>query len=364
MAPPKAPRKGHTLPAAARGFPCFYRRQRLPRIITADPWAFLRHLGKRRLRDSARKVTAFLDQAHDFYSAATDARLSSRPLLYYYAFLNLAKVLLLHSNVPLPPALRHGISDPRANNKARLHFKTQEVELSRAAHDHSQLFPELVKALAIDPSCPQSGIFKVLDLLAQVPAVHRTYCAVVENEPTFCPVKHFTVWRDQANVWAVLEINRNDRDVDKSYRAATAHGTFSKEFHQVTSQTHESRCYESRPVQFQGRGRAIDAAIAKLAVRARACGVWALLARQGYLHYLNARPRETWLPQFCSAYAAMFYLGSITRYRPYDFDKMTDRYGWLVSEFLDIQPIQMLYLLSSYTVGTEVVVPYAKITAL
>lgn len=313
---------------------------------------------------STRKATAFLDQAHDFYSAAANARLSSRPLLYYYAFLNLAKVLLLHRNVSLPPAPRHGISDPRANTKTRLHFKTQEVTLSGAARDHSEVFPELVNALAIDPSCPQSGTFKVLDLFAQIPAIHRTYCTVVEDEPTFCPVKHFAVLRDQQQVWAVLQIARNDRDVDRSYRGATAHASFGQEFQQVTSQNDHLRCYESGPVAFQGRGRAIDVAIQQLAPRVRACGVWALLTRDGYLHYLNARPRETWLPQFCSAYAAMFYLGSITRYKPYDFDKITDRYGWIVSEFLDTQPAQMLYLLASYLAGTEVVVPYAKLTAL
>jgi hypothetical protein len=56
----------------------------------------------------------------------------------------------------------------------------------------------------------------------------------------------------------------------------------------------------------------------------------------------------------------MFYLGSLTRYKPYDFDKIvTHEYAWLVGEFLNTQPIQFLYGLASTLDGIEVVQPYA-----
>ncbi len=54
----------------------------------------------------------------------------------------------------------------------------------------------------------------------------------------------------------------------------------------------------------------------------------------------------------------MFYLGSITRYKPYDFDKIiTQRYSWLIGEFLSTQPMQFLYALASHLDGVEVVRP-------
>ena len=58
----------------------------------------------------------------------------------------------------------------------------------------------------------------------------------------------------------------------------------------------------------------------------------------------------------------MFYLGSITRYRPYDFDRyLAGRSGHLLSEFLATQPNQFIYLLASELAGNQVVVPFSAI---
>lgn len=57
----------------------------------------------------------------------------------------------------------------------------------------------------------------------------------------------------------------------------------------------------------------------------------------------------------------MFYLGSITRYHPYLFDKIfSDKEQWLMSEFLTTQPKQFLYLSTAKFLGVDVSKAYSS----
>ena len=90
-------------------------------------------------------------------------------------------------------------------------------------------------------------------------------------------------------------------------------------------------------------------------------GIWSVLTANGYRHYLGAVPQRYRLPQLATIYAVMFYLGSVTRYRPYDYETILGgRYAWLVEEFLATQPTQFLYLLASHLTGVDVVQPMAS----
>jgi len=110
-----ASRVGKTVDRRTSGFPLFFARRK-ERIITADPWALLEHLAVNRLTGARRKeALAFIEQAFDFYGAAVNPQLGSKPLLYYYSFLNAVKAGLLLRQVSMPPKVVHGIHDPRAN---------------------------------------------------------------------------------------------------------------------------------------------------------------------------------------------------------------------------------------------------------
>ena len=91
-------------------------------------------------------------------------RLASRPLLYYYSFLNLAKVLLLHSGKALPNVLRHGISDPKANTATTVSFSNQEVDVQGLAADNSLVFPMLFDLLTTTTGQAIAGKYKIEDL--------------------------------------------------------------------------------------------------------------------------------------------------------------------------------------------------------
>ncbi|MCA1572910.1 MAG: YaaC family protein [Chloroflexi bacterium] len=182
---PRKPWKGKPVTNAPPGFP-LYAASRAPRVLTSDPWAYMKHVATDRL-PKAREVEAlaFVDQALEFFQAADNPQIGSRPLLYYYSFLNLAKLALLIRGFDLPPAPKHGISDPRANIRTRLRLSGQTIRWEKGAHDHSQIFPEFVVMLG--GSVKRAGGHKVIHLLAQIPGIHRTYCQARRKARTSCP---------------------------------------------------------------------------------------------------------------------------------------------------------------------------------
>ncbi|RAR64676.1 YaaC-like protein [Onishia taeanensis] len=89
-------------------------------------------------------------------------------------------------------------------------------------------------------------------------------------------------------------------------------------------------------------------------------GVWYFIGSGGYTMYLSTCPDNRY-SQESIIYMMMFYLGSITRYHPYMFDKIfSDKEQWLMSEFLSTQPKQFLYLATANVLGQSVLKAYAS----
>ena len=79
-----------------------------------------------------------------------------------------------------------------------------------------------------------------------------------------------------------------------------------------------------------------------------------LVLPRGYLRYVMFE-RENVLPQPAVLYAIMFYLGSIVRYRPYDFDKLVQKkHRWVIDEFLQIAPKQYVILMINELTQSEI----------
>jgi hypothetical protein len=360
MPRPPAPRQGRPLRTAANGFPGFIRGKRQPKVIAKDIWGCIWEVvefrGQRIAKERIRQARSYLEQALDFYVTAENPQLASRPLLYYYSFLNLAKVFLLDRAVSFPPQVTHGIRDPRTNVRERLRFEGQRVSIEPRANDRSRVFPEFASQLGGLPA--RRSEFRIVDLLAQVPAIHRVYTQVVDRASRFVPVERFEPLTDGRRVWTRCIIGRRDRDVALALAAVGRRRAFRRIFRNVRADASAEVWFETTPD--PGRRRGVDRALGRQASRIRELGVWSLLTDRGYRYYLGDFAPGERLPQLASIYAIMFYLGSITRYKPYDFDRIVEgRYGWLVSEFLATQPQQFLYLLASTMAGVDVVRPWA-----
>ena len=297
-----------------------------------------------------------LEQAFDFFEAAQNPNISSKPLLFYYSFLNLAKVTLLIQGIPLPAKLSHGISEVEINRNTRTQTRHHKVRVPGIAHNHSQLFPEFLKILGGNASSHPE--VRIIHLLAQIPAIHRTYVTVTRRSPNFLPVHHVRVLTERGRVWARFALRRGDRDVQIVLPRLKADSDFSPILTQVRATDPEEYWFETDDV--RGARRGMDRGIARLAASIRRLGLATILTRQGYKLYLHQADDYEPMPQLAAIYALFFYLGSITRYHPHLFDRIFDGgYAWLVGEFVSTCPKQFVFTLASELAEVDVVMPGA-----
>lgn len=330
---------------------------RKPSVVTADPWSFLRHLATTTLpHGKEKRALAYLDQARDFFEAAGTPRLGSKPLLYYYAFLNLAKVALVIRGVSLPQKIQHGISDPRANSKQQIRFSGQSVQWGGRAQDHSQLFPELLAVL--HGQAIPAGLRSIKSLLRQIPTIHRTFCLVTEERNGFLPLHDVSLRHSGGQIWARISIRRSDAEMDNNLDRVSRRQAFRRLLTRVRSDTDNEVWFETQAV--KGAKRGIDNGIRELSKQLAPLGLSTILTGQGYRLYLTDIAPSQRLPQLAAVYAVMFYLGSITRYRPHDFERIVHGgESWIVGEFFSTQPNQVLHILCSILAGRAVHRPYA-----
>lgn len=338
------------------GFPLFADGRRSI-IVTSDPWSLLRHLAARKLPARQEAIAlAYIDQAVDFFEAARNPQLGSKPLLYYYSFLNVVKAALLIHGVALPPKNQHGISDPRANQRTRLRFAGQTVRWNGRAADHSAIFPELLHFLA-GGAVPE-GSARVTDLLAQVPSIHKTFCQVEDCAPSFLPIASVGLLHRDGRVWCRLAFRTSDARSDRLLERARSRRAFSSLLSQVHSGNDQEYWFETDTV--PGSRRGLDNGLRLLASRMRHAGIYCALTNTGYKYYITTIEPRRRLPQLAAVFATVFYLASITRYKPYDFDKiLAGGYSWVIGEFLNGQPTQFIYTIASHLAGTAVVRPFA-----
>jgi hypothetical protein len=350
-APFPAARDGELVHIETSGFPLYFSRRKA-RAITADPLTLIEHVARTRLSADLRTDgLAYVEQAADFVEAARNPMSGSKPLLYYYTFLNLLKVLLHIRNVDIPPAARHGIADPRANFRERFRIDGQRIQISGEAHDHSELFPELVQTLGVPVTGPRS--IRVLRVLAQIPAIHRTFLRITGEEPQFVPIKKIELRRKQGEMWCRVCVESLDHPTKAAFGRLRAREYFGEVFTQVATETDET-WFETESV--NSRGRAAEGAIASLSDQVKSTRMASILTLDGYHYYWSLATERDYLPSLAAPLAAIFYLGSITRYKPADFDKLrASKYGWLCKELLATQPLQLIYAFASEILGVDVV---------
>lgn len=350
-------REGRVVVDRTSGFPMFFRKKK-QRIITSDPFALMEHLVTSGLTGAKRsEALAYVEQASDFYESASAPRLGSKPLLYYYSFLNLEKVLLLLRGVAIPSAAMHGISDPRANFRERFRLEGQNILIQNRARNRSQLFPEFLTVLGGTVSGEQK--IKFIKVVAQIPSVHRTYTQVASQKSQFIPVKRIDLVCKDSYAWSRIILapqSDKERDAIKTWQGMSCSDPTTR----VSSPNKGEAWFETG--RRRARGQGVAPAFANLAAELRGVQLSTILTGGGYRHYICLAGESEFLPPLAAATAAVFYLGSITRYKPTDFDKIrAGKYGWLCEELLATLPLQIVYTFASEMAGVDVVKPLAVV---
>lgn len=314
------------------------------KIVISDIWAFWDYVVKKASSDRKSEVflKSLLEQAKNFYLAAERSPTKSKPLLYYYSFLNFSKILinLTHWHGP-SKTYRHGMTEKN-------HGKFIHSEITKQSRQKNvvQVAHELIAEFDPNISVP-SVTLKVKELLNHCIGVHRAYSEIYNQQEVFFRLHEPRLFKDGKKLIFHSEIKcgRNSK-LSLCRQGYEVEEQKNKYFYEVEAPTSS---YTPNRQDY-----------AKLSAIIQAKGIWYFLGNDGYTMYLSDSKIGRY-SQESIIYIVMFYLGSITRYHPYLFDEIfSDREQWLVSEFLSTQPKQYLYLATARILGQSVYKAYAK----
>ena len=121
------------------GFPLFAKPNsivnlgRNEKLVISDIWAFWDYVIKKASKDKKNDdfLRSLLEQSKHFYQTAIDSPVKSQPLLYYYSFLNLSKIMI---NLPgsFGPNMMymHGINEKHNHKFIHSEIVKQEKKIT------------------------------------------------------------------------------------------------------------------------------------------------------------------------------------------------------------------------------------------
>jgi hypothetical protein len=333
-------------------------------IFANDPWNVIESAVNQRCQE-IRKVaaTGFLAQAKDFYEAAASSKLTtSRPVLSYYAMLNIAKAFILtfgtHSNLD---TLRHGLSESNAGNPG---LTTHTIELHVTTATNLNAFDEFHRVVCGN-SLHRNMTIPITQLYAQSILGHRLWSTAAGRRERFLHIPRIYYMHNDAakRLWLTLHFFADDLNrISIGHSQLLNEARFTADFKQVaTDDVEDGRrliCFEQRNPIPSGNWPSdkLDSLNSVLKNN-----VWAILLSSPPYRRFYAYPApngETVLHQLLSTYALAYYFGSVTRYRPHHFQSMLDsQYGAFIREFVDHQILQFIYLLAAHFDRRDVVKP-------
>lgn len=321
-------------------------------VIVSDVWSFWTFVIKQWSKKQTKGTTAFLlsllDQAKYFYQAAEIAPLSSQPLLYYYSFLNLGKIIISirgkAGKTPSQMLFHHGIE----TNPIGKSFHGYEVIIKSLIPPNSKPQKISVGYYLMEcfgdslPNAPTT--LNILDAMGNCVGIHRAYCLVrkqkVEN---FTRVVYNEITQKGKKLIARLYTEYSDASLSSIYNLKSSlakKGCFFWE-EQITMNS-----YKPTKIDYYNLSQAL---LKK--------GIWTYADGEEYIMYLSSNNQVRYSTASL-IYCLMFFFGSITRYHPHLFETyLSEEYNWLVAEFLKTQPAQFLYISTSLVSETYVTKP-------
>ncbi len=332
------------------GFPLFTREESVvylgyeKKLIISDIWAFWDYVIKKKNREK-QFLLSLLEQAKNFYIAAENSPIKSQPLLYYYSFLNLAKIVLCFKhNYNDTNLFLHGIGE--RNNTT---FRTSDVTLQPITRPgRVKVATELYENFYGITTTANTTI-RLKDLLTHCVGIHRAFSEIYRTPEVFCKLSNFEYYRNAKTIGLKAKIQCQADDIVKLRARRYTIQIDDDDMPYLSEEFLMTRYKPARQDYFSLSRQIINK------------GIWYYIGNKGYTMYLSTAQTNRY-PTEMVIYWTMFYLGSITRYRPNLFDEIfSDTEQWLMSEFLATQPKQYLYLSTAKMLGQNVLKAYSSI---
>lgn len=321
---------------------------------------------------------SLVEQAQYFFVAASTAPLKSQPLLYYYSFLNIAKVFITLRQPTLKGAgleFYHGIECCKINKHSKLRstyvsvqsYKTAPTAMTKisvAYHLSRELGDNIEQRFPKVPGIHNGPWnFNMKSLFQSCIGIHRTV------SESFKEKEHFIRLHDpklrktgrQLNMKGEVEIDVDERNSLQNagyiieIDAATNNSSINFKFSAASSKiNHTDYINHAKSINDVGIWHYNTNDENRMYVSPMAFSI-----RPGEsLFTLNPRTGANDFIHLSSGsiiYYIMFFLGSITRYHPYIFESiLTDKDIWMIGEFLKTQPIQFMNILLSKLLSTPI----------
>ncbi len=311
-----------------------------------------------------KQALAFLNQARDFFSAAQNSDISAaKPLLLYYSFLNLSKCYIVQRTGNALGAVHHGLSEKLPTSSGAIHG---HVSVDIAKNPNMSAFVKFANALGatLPTVTPPSTHVQIRsqDFLSQILVGHRMLTQSDRSKEKFISIGSLNYMCDESNKSIWIRARAHADDFQRlSYPITGLSKYLTNNFawrnvkcslmdgsrRLIEAETVSTTSYGQRPSQVLS---AVSSQVAPRLWRS----VTAYPPYRKYYVYQEA-PTQTVLHQLLSIYISTFYFGSITRYKPEQFELiLKSEIGPFVFEFFANQPAQFLYLMTSNFVEQEV----------
>jgi hypothetical protein len=328
-------------------------------LFTKNPWEAIENAVNSSLDRRSKRLDiclSFLYQARDFYIAYDTARIASRPLLLYYAFLNLAKTLILFRDVPsdLDNAV-HGVSENRTD------YRNATITVKQVGRQRREIFDLFSQALG-NPALTRDLTFRLTTiLLPQIVIGHRLWAQATNSGERFVRAERirYVHGKNSKAVWALIDIKKSDlTELNLSVPNFIRYSSLT-EFNQVKAEAieEEGESYLNNIIRLEQQNPIIYASEAGEALhqlpgifkRRLWCIMRTVPEYRRYYFWASSRiASNDLMDPLLSVYLVVFYLGSVTRYRPdYFEDLQASPFGNLFDEIIQTQGQQMLFHLAA-----------------
>ena len=336
-------------------------------IFSTDAWSLIDNCIRQACPPASKdEEIGLLGQAKDYYSAATSSITSAgKPVLIYYCYLNLVKAFLLHrgKRPTYGSQAKHGLSEQLGAGGVELTDAFLRAFQSSAASIN--IFDEFLQEIA-GTGLAASTDFPLPKIIPQIVPGHRIWASASREAERFIAVDRiiFAQRGTPKQLWTNIFIGRGDLGrLYTTQNEVLARGGLAGPWRKVEAPAALSLSHvlfeEVTPVSYGQHPTQVIAQVASTVKQK----LWTTVLsvppyRKHYVYLCPIADNAARLPQMLSMYALMYYLGSITRYRPHHFDRLSGSpYGGFILSCLADQPTQFLYLLASEFAKQEVTKP-------
>ena len=315
------------------------------KMRVSDIWGFWDYLVKthsqKRSPQQGQFLQSMLEQARYFFAAAQTAPLHSQPLLYYYSFLNIAKIVInVYHNLGNTVEYYHGIETQVSSVTTLANAGVSFKQYTGIGTSRISVAKEFLTILG--DSINVHNVTSVKNLLQSCIGIHRTYCEIFNEKESFYRLQF---QKEIIKNGMLISFDSVVKNMDNTIATMPSWRRYNLQRNGGTYMYHIEYTMPNYNFVFNSWK--------ELARRTISNGIWSYTDGNEYRMYISSTAQS--LSSASIIYCIMFFLGSITRYHPYFFDSLLSaKEQWLIDEFLHTQPLQFMYMVTSKVVGNYV----------